>query len=242
MGAANVWQCRDDSDSGPDSGSSDNCRWEVNGFGQSFSITPLQGEFSFEGGGDWTDVQANRTKIFLTEIDGIYDCGDTVDASNTAISCSVTRLDPDDGVACTPVPYVFRTNGGTCTLTVNPQGQQLVANLFVSYQPEAAEGDSDRGGYWPAALLSKVSFATSSTVFSIPACRGFTIDDGFTGPSAFPETPGDWIPSTDDVEFACAFQRSEVFETNDEGDLETWISEGIQFWGDISFSRGGVSN
>jgi len=241
-GAVNVFNCRLTSDSGPDAGASDNCTWTINGWGRSFSITPLRGEFSFEGGADWGDA-SKRTKIFLTRIDGIYDCGQTVEASDPDISCAVTRLDPGGPVACTPVPYIFRVGGGSCELTVDPQGQQMVANLLVSYKPELATGvtDSPPAGVlddtkWPAAPLSKVSFADSSTAFDIPACRGFTIDDG-SGPSPFPENKPDWIGGNLTTEFACAFQRLEIFETNSDGFLETWITEGIQFWGDIKFER-----
>ena len=242
-----VFNCRLDTDSGPDSGPSDNCNWVINEIGKSFTITPRSGEFSLEGGGDYSDVRANSTKIFLTQTDGIYDCGDTITSADTAMSCSVTRLDPGDGVACTPVPYVFRTNGGACTLTVDPQGQQLVANLLVSYQPELSKGESLDRDNWPAADLSKVKFDTSDTVFNIPACRGFTlaeeeIEEGvFVFPGAFPEIDDvpDWVGGGF-KEFACAYLRLEEFRTNADTDaLETWITEGIQFWGDVKFSRAG---
>ena len=243
-----VFNCRLDTDSGPDSGPSDNCKWVVNEIGKAFTIEPSSGEFSLEGGGDFSDVRDASTKIFLTQTDGIYDCGDTVTSADTVMSCSVTRLDPGDAVACTPVPYVFRTSGGTCTLTVDPQGQQLVANLLVSYQPELAVGDSLDLDNWPAADLSKVKFDTSTEVFNIPACRGFTIaeqeiEEGvFIFPGPFPETDAvpDWVDGGF-KEFACAFLRLEEFRTNPEGDLETWITEGIQFWGDISFNRGSAN-
>jgi hypothetical protein len=46
--------CSSASDSGPDSGASDNCRWNVNGQWTKIELTALVGEFGLEGGGDGT--------------------------------------------------------------------------------------------------------------------------------------------------------------------------------------------
>jgi hypothetical protein len=236
--AGDIFPCSAASDSGPDAGPSDNCRWIVEELGRSFTIKPLVGEFSLEGGGDFADVLLNRTAIFLTQADGIFDCGETETSADATMSCSITRLDPGGTAACVPVPFVFRTGGGSCELTVDPDGQQIVANLFVSYRPEPSTTASLSSTTWPAAPLSKVSFADApNTSFSIPACRGVTIDNGFApGPAPIPETKPDWISGNSSIDFACAFQRTETFQTGANG-LETWIDEGIQFWGDISFSR-----
>jgi len=243
-----VTRCTISSDAGPDSGPSDNCRWVVDELGKSFRITPLQGEFSLEGGGDFVDASVNRTAIFLTEADGIFDCGDTATSADAAMSCAVTRLDPGGTAACVPVPYVFRTGGGTCELTVDPNGQQIVANLFVSYDPEPAPGNlltiGSAYSNWPEVPLSRVWFANdpSNTSYPIPPCLGATISDGFTGPSPIPEIQNgdstDWVPGNDTIEFACAFQRTETLETDPgSNSLKRYVEEGIQFWGDIKFER-----
>jgi len=235
----NTYSCSVSSDSGPDSGSSDNCRLIIEDLGQSFKVTTEVGEISLEGGGDFTDVKSNRTFIYLTEPDGDLGCGDTATSADATMSCSVTRLDPGGTATCVPVPYIFRTGGGSCELTVDPNGQQIVANLFVSYRPELSSAASLASTTWPAAPLSKVSFTDApGTSFSIPACRGVTIDNGFSpGPAPIPEQKPDWVSGNNSIEFACAFQRSETFQTGTNGLLETWIDEGIQFWGDIKFER-----
>jgi hypothetical protein len=245
-----ITDCGPLSDSGPDAGPGDNCSWEISALGTSFTITPTAGEFSFEGGGDFPDVTANRTVIHLTEADGILDCGQsataTADPDSANISCSLTRLDPQLGT-CTPVNYVFRTSGNTCSFEADPEGQQLVANLFVSYDPEIAGGNTlnidSTYTNWPAVALSRVAFASDPNAadYPIPPCLGATISDGFSGPAPIPEiadgTSTDWVGGNDTIEFACVFQRTEVLETDPGSGLKRYIEEGLQFWGDIAFSR-----
>lgn len=247
-----VKRCEIASDSGPDSGPSDNCRWEVDELGKSFRITPEMGEFSLEGGGDYADVASNRSTIFLTEADGVYDCGDTVDIESGDFACTITRLNPGDGSACKAVPYVLRSSGSSCELTVDPQGQQMVANLWVSYDPEPTadltDDSSGKAGLlsnsWPNVPLSRVSFATNpGTTYPIPACVGATIKDELAPTGKLLDI--DPIPEIDSsldrvpggfIEYACAIERHETFRT-DSGSLKLWVEELIQFWGDIKFER-----
>lgn len=256
----NTYKCSASSDSGPDAGASDNCRLIINDIGDELVITPEQGEISLEGGGDFGLLEGTKTYIFLTEADGIFDCGDTAISSDETMSCSVTRLDPGGTKACVPVPYVFRTGGGSCELTVDPSGQQIVANLFVAYQPEDAPAGSLSDTTWPDIELSLVSFADDApnTTHPIPACLGTTIrdilpvgdspdvPDGDGQVDPIPEIAAiakdsalDRVKGNNSIDFACAYERSEVLETNTDlpNQLLLYISERIQFWGDIKFER-----
>ena len=263
------FKCSAASDSGPDSGPSDNCRWIIEDVGTSFKITPKLGEFSFEGGGDYAGSEAflNRTFIYLTRADGILNCGDSRETGDAAarIACSITRLDAP-GETCVPVPYVFRTDvadDGTqsCIFEADMGTQQLVANIFTSYGLETQEDLTDDLpdlGVWQPRPLSKIHFNINGTpAYDIPPCLGLTLTgldvdaQERVGPGPINEIYDGGADGlydrvkyvNDTIEFACAFMRREVFETVD-GFNTTRVSEGIQFWGDPQLSRpgGGFSN
>jgi hypothetical protein len=110
------FNCGARSDSGPDSGPNDNCRWVINEVGDSFKLTPTHGEGSLEGGGDFSDFYANNTKIFLISLrdTGYLTCtpapGEPVPNDNNRLwdnqtaevgggpitSCQTTRIDPSN--------------------------------------------------------------------------------------------------------------------------------------------------
>jgi hypothetical protein len=252
-----TYKCSAATDGGADSGSRDNCRWIIEDLGTSFKIIPHSGEFSLEGGGDFDNVIANRTFIYLTEADGILDCGDTISADSSRISCEVTRL---TNPGCTAVPYVFRASESetSCTLTSDMGDQQLVANLFVDYGAEPARTTTNLGGLqeWLPAALSKVVFAQDLPEVShdIPPCLdpafvitetvldpdGVVGDATDSGPQPFNATAVadyDRLPLVPRIQFACAFLRQEIYENPLGGALDVRIKEGIQFWGDITFVR-----
>jgi hypothetical protein len=65
-----IFNCVAQSDSGPDAGARDNCRWMVDALGQQFRLIPLVGEGSLEGGGDFGTGAAaynNNSLIYLTQ-------------------------------------------------------------------------------------------------------------------------------------------------------------------------------
>jgi len=256
------FRCRAASDSGPDSGPSDNCRWIINDVGRSFKIKPKLGEFSLEGGADYSGTEAalNRTFIFLTRADGILDCGDQIETGDATagIACEVTRL---DNANCVPVPYVFRTDIAddgtqTCVLETDMGTQQLIANIFASYGAEEQEGgDPKLLEEWDPSPLSRVIFNNSPIDYPIPPCLGLTLtnidlaSDPRIGPDPILEINQTYDrvhdavdDDNDTIEFACAFMRREVFETDMQGNDWTRVEEGIQFWGDPSFSRPGISS
>ena len=54
--------CSAKSDSGPDSGASDNCRWNITGQWTKIEFTAIVGEFGLEGGADGTGADHVRRR------------------------------------------------------------------------------------------------------------------------------------------------------------------------------------
>ena len=143
---APITNCRQRSDSGPDAGAADNCRWileDVIPF-DSFVMTAGLGEFSLEGGTDGTaaatpDIESeygSDSLFFLTDIDGILDCGDMVSTGDgfTAPEGVFTRLLNVDGSDCIPKPYTLSSS-----FLLGEEGEEDDRNI-VDFFPE---GDQD---------------------------------------------------------------------------------------------------
>jgi hypothetical protein len=148
------------SDSGPDAGALDNCRWSVNQLGHAFRLRPTVGQGSLEGGSDTPEV----TKIYLTDLGddviiGTLGCEGGVNGNNTSDellfgegnegSCIVTRVAPVGGT-CPATGYALRVVRESsrevgCELLKAP-GTQLVASLDITFPPEprTALGDEDK--------------------------------------------------------------------------------------------------
>jgi len=256
-GSNPIFNCSAASDSGNDSGASDNCRWIINDWGQSFTITPLAGEFSLEGAGDYGLAGDKRSFIYLANIEsGPLNCGDSVSASiSDAEYCMVSLLERDENAECKAVPYALLYNEDRCEFYSTTD--QLIANVEVVYEAEPAPtpvtGPPPMPSQWLPARLSTIVFGDISnpnklpTSFPIPPCLGLTlIPDGrpdVVGPAPIPEVEPlelDLIDGNDTIEFACAFSRSESYETNTSTNvLEVVIKEGVQFWSDPVLVRGG---
>jgi len=96
---APIANCLNPSDSGPDSGANDNCRWVVQSSVpfDTVKFESLNGEFGLEGGEDGTlaaTAGENSDSLFyLTDV-GVLDCGDTIETGDSLGDpfVSVTRL------------------------------------------------------------------------------------------------------------------------------------------------------
>jgi hypothetical protein len=184
---ASHWACMARSDSGPDAGAGDNCRWVINGLGDGFILRATVGEGSLEGGGDFgVAAYANNTVIFLTDAEvGVLGCANSLatrspytstigDGVNSA-QCSVTRVDPTThgGTCTTNIPYLFRTlPGGVegCELAKNP-GEQMAAVINVVFPPEPRVELNGK-------TLTEIRFpnpAGGTVDFAMPRCAG-TLD------------------------------------------------------------------
>ena len=248
----NTFNCTAQSDSGPDAGSRDNCRWVVDALGQTFRLIPLVGEGSLEGGGDFgTGLAArdNNSLIYLTkgaigalgcENDLVPQDTDTAtigDGINDA-QCTFTRIDPTDigGSCTTAIGYVLRNIGVAegCELLKTP-GEQLAASADILFPPEPRTALG-------AEPLTTIVFSTPSGVPYLPAftpqrCTGTVVLDsngertilevlsgGSVGYDVVPGGYKDWACILDNVTEYLGADKMQVRQT-------------ILFWGDIEIKR-----
>ena len=145
-----VASCSNGADSGPDSGTGDNCRWAVSvGDDISFdtlTLKAVQGAFSLEGGGDGLVVTkavpldaplptfpaSNASIIDIVDgYEGILGCGDSTPLepqNGDAPGVIVHRLNNVGDAPCTEVPY-FLGNGSQFAQFLKPLDTQTEAQF-----------------------------------------------------------------------------------------------------------------
>jgi hypothetical protein len=246
-----IFNCLAQSDSGPDAGPRDNCRWIVNELGQEFRLVPLQGEGSLEGGGDFgTAGYANDTLIYLTKAAiGALGCNSsqvpqgttttTVGNGTTSAQCSVTRIDPTGlGGACTTVVgYILRDSAGAntgCEVNKTPT-EQLAASVDIVFPPEPARPLGSEP-------LTQIQFSTNVPGVLVPftpqRCIGTVVNDRNGKPTiaevlSVPGFVPDIVPATPQKDWACILNNAQEYLGN--GQMR--VKQTILFWGDIQFSR-----
>lgn len=244
-----ILNCSARSDSGPDAGQLDNCRWIVDALGNGFRLVALQGEGSLEGGGDYPDSYAKNTVVYLTEGDvGALGCesptvpedtqSSTIgDGVNTA-QCAVTRIDPTGlgGSCTTAVGYLFRSIDGVaegCEL-IKAAGEQLAASITIAFPPETATPLGDE----PLTQIRFSDGAGGLVPFTPPRCSGTVVDDRNGNPTILEvlTVPGfapDIVPSTPQKDWACVLENGQEYT----GPGQMQVTQTLLFWGDIEFSR-----
>ncbi len=249
--ADHIFNCTAQSDSGPDAGARDNCRWTVDALGREFRLIPLVGEGSLEGGADFgSAAYANNTLIYLTEGEiGALGCENSQvpqgtdtstigDGVNTA-QCAVTRIDPTGlGGSCTrAVGYVFRNIDGAqegCEINKTPD-EQLAASIDILFPPETATALG-------AEPLTQIEFSTNVPGVVVPftpaRCIGTVVADS-NGNATIAEVlsvPGfvlDQVPGTPAKDWACILSNTQEYL----GSGQMQVRQKILFWGDINFTR-----
>lgn len=245
-----IFNCTAQSDSGPDAGERDNCRWVVNALGQTFRLIPLVGEGSLEGGGDFgTAAAANNSLVYLTKAAiGALGCDNTPVPQGTTTStvgdgvndarCTITRIDPSGigGSCTTAVGYVLRNIGVAegCELLKTP-GEQLAASADILFPPEPRTALG-------AEPLTTIVFSTPSgvpypVVFTPQRCTGTVVLDSngertilevlSGGTVGYDHVPGgfkDWACVLDSTTEYLGADRMQIRQT-------------ILFWGDIEIRR-----
>lgn len=249
--ADNIFNCRASSDSGPDSGPNDNCRFIVDELGQSFRLTPVAGEGSLEGGGDYGPLAfANNTLIYLTEAEiGALGCDNALSPESTNTNtigdgindaaCSVTRIDPTGfGGQCTiAIGYIFRNvdDAEGCELIKSP-GEQLAASIAITFPPEPRTAL----GAEPKTEIEFSDGAGGTVPFTPERCTGTVVHDR-NGKQTIAEvlspTGGypDIVPGGH-KDWACILE-SDVEYLGPAASPKMQVSQTILFWGDIRFSR-----
>ena len=247
----NIFNCSASSDSGPDSGPRDNCRWVVDSLGTEFRLIALNGEGSLEGGGDFgTAAFANNSLVYLTKGNvGAMGCNSSqvpqgtgtgsIGDGNSTAQCGVTRVDPTGlgGSCTTAIGYLLRNIDGAeegCELSKEP-GEQLAASIDILFPPEP----STAIGAEPATLIR---FSTPNPLVTVPftpaRCVGTVVPDRNGEPTIAEvlSNPGfvpDLVPATPQKDWACILNNGQEFV----GSGLMQIRQTILFWGDIAFSR-----
>ena len=246
-----IFNCSARSDSGPDAGIGDNCRWDVSSLGNSFRLIALQGEGSLEGGGDWgSAAYANNSLVYLTKgnigamgcetssVPQGTDTGTIGDGVNTA-QCGVTRIDPTGlgGSCTTAVGYVFRSIDGAdegCEIIKTPS-EQLAASVDITFPPEPSTALG-------AEPLTRIQFATNVpnqfVDFTPARCIGTVVNDHNGNPTILevlsnPNFVADVVPATPQKDWACVLNSATEYI----GSSQMRITQTILFWGDINFTR-----
>ena len=260
---ARIFNCSAQSDSGPDAGGRDNCRWVIDALGQGFRLKPLAGEGSLEGGGDPGTLS---TDIYLTEAEiGALGCGpgstvpiaentNTIGDGENEAQCAVTRVDPTDfGGQCTqPVGYVFRNLGGGaegCELLKSP-GEQLAASIHIRFPPEVTQVLGDEP-------LTQIQFSTGDPSeplvgFEPERCIGTVVEDPngtrtikevllgqlYVGIAPLSDA-NDAVPGNGVIDWACILDNEQSYlgPPAPGSAEEMQVTQTILFWGDIRFSR-----
>lgn len=192
----NPFACTARSDSAPDAGAADNCRWIINldenTVGDGFTLKAKVGEGSLEGGGDWgSDAYVNNTIIYLTDVKvGVLGCltdpalagtvgsayTGTIGDGESSAQCAVTQVDPakvtDGAFSCSIIPYLFRTvptGFGGCELRKD-ENDTIAAVLDVVF-PDEPRTELDK------VPLTKILFPGASTSWPMPLCKGTLVMD-----------------------------------------------------------------
>jgi hypothetical protein len=247
-----ILNCQAQSDSGPDSGARDNCRWIVDALGQQFRLIPLSGEGSLEGGGDFgTTGYANNSLLYLTKAAiGALGCNSsqvpqgtnttTVGDGTTTAQCGVTRVDPTGlgGSCTTAVGYILRDSAGGigqgCELNKVP-GEQLAASTDILFPPEPSTA---LGAEPPTTIQFSTNVPGVLVPFTPQRCVGTVVADRNGKPTiaevlSVPGFVPDLVPATPQKDWACILNSSQEYV----GGGQMRVRQTILFWGDIIFRR-----
>ena len=198
--------CTGGSDSGPDSGPNDNCRWVIDDVGVSFEIyaidngsnTGTAGEGSLEGGGDYVSAGMAgdySTKIFLTSLIDIGSLG-CLSSNNTtrqvfadpdsqgAASCQVTRINPNNFLpgSCTEdkaIDYRLETFEFESLCRLDKTGtffEQVAGSIEVTFEPELR---TEWDGVAKTALTFTDENGNDSDPFFAELCGGTRVPDKY---------------------------------------------------------------
>jgi hypothetical protein len=137
-------KCTGSADSGPDSGTGDNCRWAISMpswlgaddgiFFDELVLKAVSGSFSLEGGADGSYSPAGVAPVDASIIevtDAVLNCGQktqTIAAAGDAPQVYVTRLGNLDATPCELVPYTIQ-NGPGFAQFLKPLGSQVTAQF-----------------------------------------------------------------------------------------------------------------
>lgn len=221
---APIFNCSAASDSGSDSGPSDNCRWVIPGVWDSLELRTLSGEWSLEGGADFgSSAFANNSLFFLTRASGILDCGDTtITAGDGVTDALVTgrRLGNAGGSSCVPIPYLLESTGDHVRFLKDLLGQTDAAFVFdITWTVEDALS-------LLAIPLTRHSF-DGVTYFDLDLCVGTPSYDTSGNLTALAGSLPDLDPTLPGTQYACVVTDEDNYvDTDTIQKLQTIYLEG----------------
>jgi hypothetical protein len=236
-----IFNCGAQSDSGPDAGAKDNCRWVFNGLFDKVMLTAAAGSFSLEGGSDALDLAPSTFFLAETAPTGTVTCpSDEAPGLPSALvpqtgeDYAVTGSrgeDADGRDVCVPVDYDLTFDGTTLEFTkrgpLNPNATFLFQTTF---SPEAI--GSGGGTFGLAPTRHRFDNDPTSTVFDLEGCQGTPTydDDGeFSGIADVLTAPGfDLVPGAPGVQYACVYDES----TELVGPGQVQLTQGVYLIGD----------
>ena len=216
-----TFNCSARSDSGPDAGASDNCRWVFDGLFDKVTLTAKAGSFSLEGGSDASGLAPSTFFLAEQPPTGTVTCPSDVGPGTTSdlvpqtgddYSVTGSRGEDADGRAvCVPVDYDLTFDGTTLDFTkrgpLNPNATFLFRTTF-SPEPTGTGG----GTFGLAPTKHRFDNDPTSTVFDLEGCEGTPVydDNGdFAGIADVLTAPGfDLVPGAPGVQYACVFDES----------------------------------
>jgi len=169
-----TYNCTSRSDSAPDSGPSDNCRWIVEDVGDSFTLSFVNkdgvaaggGEFSLEGGGDWPDPVNHYSRIYLTHTESVdvgqLSCDGTDDPDNK----TATGLSTTDPAAMCKVTRIG-TQDGACDYLLGYRLATFTFDSVCSLDKTAWVDKDDPGAVLPAASNHKQVAGANQVTFTV---------------------------------------------------------------------------
>jgi len=247
--AHRIVNCSARSDSGPDSGPNDNCRWIINDLAQSIDIVAVNGSFSLEGGGDWagTDAYENNTLFYLTHVlEGSFSyCSGSATLPSIGkfedTGCTVTRTQgAANDSSCGTVNYVFRDIVGTangCEFIKSPDSQ-FAASVDITFPPEprtelnAVPGTTLGFADGLGGIVSFVPGLCTGTV--VPIGGGWTISEVLT--ASPPPGYVDVVPGNIYADWACILEQ-DVDYLGPLLNPQMQVRQVILFWGDLLIIR-----
>lgn len=137
-----IANCKNDSDSGPDSGARDNCRLTLDPAApfDAVKFVPLSGEMTLEGSGDFGNDPDHDTIFYLSQPwDGELDCGDDVFETDGDVTGRIIRHENTDGSDCVVKLYLLvpddpEVGEETVTFEVaDPASQAAIYEAFITF-------------------------------------------------------------------------------------------------------------
>jgi hypothetical protein len=216
-----IFNCNSQSSSNPNSGDSDNCRWNGDVLADQLTLTSTLGEFALNGGSDGGASQPSV--LTLTDIDGLLDCQSQPNNGEFTLSeggggtpevgiIRLDNLDPDEACELIPVDLQTSSSGGVNEVQFLKDLTSQTSSAFTTDTTWPLEGAQNPP---PATQFEFVD----GNPFDLEFCLGtpvYDTNDNFLGIAELLNTdPGDdsvvpdLEPSLDGRQYACYYFQTQ---------------------------------